>query len=741
MKPFAILAALTLSAAAFGQQPICQSHATGPQLYSVAPGDGVPQYDPGALNEALGYIPQAYVKLPGMPDTVMAFCGPAWQPNHEYAVGNLIQLPNGIVLQAISCTPTCKSGTTQPAGFSGPLFEPSPVIGWVSTCSDTGSTATCSTVTATGTLAGINTNEPYQGPASGAYMVITDYQNPAYDGPRLVTSSTITPNPCGLEDQPPCTAANFSFSASNLGSGNCTTIGGAPACTVYQQGSQITDNQVTWQDVGPQNEVALLTPTVTVTPSASSITTAQSLNVTVVVSGESGHPTPTGLVTLTSGSYTSGTTTLSDGIATITIPAGSLAVGTDTLTATYFGDGNYSNPSGSSSVTVTETGPLMPTVTVTPSVSSITTSQSLNVTVAVSGGSGNPTPTGTVTLTGGGYTSAATMLSDGSATITIPAGSLAVGTDTLTASYSGDSNYSAATGTASVTVTEAVLLTPTVTVTPSASSVATTQALNVTVAVSGGSGNPTPTGTVTLTSGSYSSGTTPLSDGSATITIPAGSLAVGTDTLTASYSGDSNYSAASGTSSVTVADFTIAGTPVSVSPGATTGNTSTITVTSVNDFTGSVTLIATITSSPAGAQDLPTFSFSPASSVNIAPDTPGTVTLIISTTAATSGALAYPVRPVVRRHTARGIGLVAFALIFGIGGIGIGLPARRRSWRLRVGMLALLVTLIAGLLACGGSGSGGIGNSGTTPGSYTVTVTGTSSGGTMATGTVTLTVQ
>jgi hypothetical protein len=41
----------------------------------------------------------------------------------------------------------------------------------------------------------------------------------------------------------------------------------------------------------------------------------------------------------------------------------------------------------------------------------------LSVTVVVSGGSGNPVPTGTVTLSGGGYSSAATTLSGGSASI------------------------------------------------------------------------------------------------------------------------------------------------------------------------------------------------------------------------------------------------------------------------------------------------------------------------------------
>ena len=90
----------------------------------------------------------------------------------------------------------------------------------------------------------------------------------------------------------------------------------------------------------------------------------------------------------------------------------------------------------------------------------------MTVTVTGSGA----TPTGTVTLSGGGYTSAATTLSGGSANIVIPANSLSAGSDTLTVSYSGDSNYAAASGakagTAPVKVS-ATPLAPTVTVTPS----------------------------------------------------------------------------------------------------------------------------------------------------------------------------------------------------------------------------------------------------------------------------------
>jgi hypothetical protein len=100
---------------------------------------------------------------------------------------------------------------------------------------------------------------------------------------------------------------------------------------------------------------AKTTPTVTVTPSTSSITTAQSLSVTVAVSGANG--TPTGSVVLSSGSYTSSATTLGSGSATIMIPAGSLATGSDTLTATYMPDSNssatYNSASGTGLVTVT----------------------------------------------------------------------------------------------------------------------------------------------------------------------------------------------------------------------------------------------------------------------------------------------------------------------------------------------------------------------------------------------------
>jgi len=61
----------------------------------------------------------------------------------------------------------------------------------------------------------------------------------------------------------------------------------------------------------------------------------------------------------------------------------------------------------------------------------------------------------------------------------------------------------------------------------------------VTVAVST-SGGPTPTGTVEVRQGATVLGTGPVAGGSASITLPAGSLTPGTAALTAVYSGDAN---------------------------------------------------------------------------------------------------------------------------------------------------------------------------------------------------------
>jgi subtilase family serine protease len=165
---------------------------------------------------------------------------------------------------------------------------------------------------------------------------------------------------------------------------------------------------------------------------------------------------------------------------------------------------------------------------------------------------------------------------------------------------------------------------------------------------------------------------------------------------------------------------------ISVIPGVTSGNTSTITITPAGGFTGMVSLSCSI--APTAANDPATCSI-PAS-VSVSGVT--TAALSIGTTAATS-ALAQPKNLF---WPTTGGAVLALVVFFGI-------PARRRNWPAMLGLFVLFVSL--GAIGCGGGGGnkgggGGGGNAGTTAGTYTVTVTGTSDTITQTT-TVTLTVQ
>jgi hypothetical protein len=267
------------------------------------------------------------------------------------------------------------------------------------------------------------------------------------------------------------------------------------------------------------------------------------------------------------------------------------------------------------------------------------------------------------------------------------------------------------------------------------------QALSVTIAVSGANGDPAPTGSVILTSGNYTSPATNLNGGSATINIPAGSLAIGANTLKVSYGGDNNFSPNTGSASVTVTEpvnpsFTVSGTAVTVVAGSTAANSSTITVTPVGGFTGSVSMTAAVTSSPSGAQHPPSLSFGSTSPVGITSSAAATADLAVFTTAATSAA----VEPANRRGTSwygPGGAVLACLLLFGV-------RSTRRTLATFLGMLMLLISLAGSVLACGGGGSRRNGSStvspGTTAGNYTVTVTGTS-GTTAVTGIVILIVR
>jgi Pro-kumamolisin, activation domain len=279
----------------------------------------------------------------------------------------------------------------------------------------------------------------------------------------------------------------------------------------------------------------------------------------------------------------------------------------------------------------------------------------------------------------------------------------------------------------------------------SASSITQSQPLTVTVKLTAVSGQPAPSGSVVVSSGSYHSPAKELEDQSAAITIPAGSLDAGADTITATYipgeGSISTYSSSQATSLVLVSainapGFSIAGTPITIVPGATSGNTSTILVTPVGGFNGSVTLTAQITSTPANLQLQPTLSFGSTSPVSITGAEPVAATLTIVTTAPVVAAAQAVVGRAGRWYPKGGAAL-AFLLFLCV-------PVRRRQLRNLLGAAVLLAALACGISGCDGQlrGSGATlsGASGTSSGSYIVTVTATA-GSMVATTQIPVTVQ
>jgi pseudomonalisin len=492
------------------------------------------------------------------------------------------------------------------------------------------------------------------------------------------------------------------------------------------------------------------TPTVTIDLNSASITSAQQLTVSVQLAGP-GEKLPTGSVEVSAGTFVTGEMPLSSGTYSVLIPADTLPSGNDTIAANYTPDSagatQFNPASGSTSVTVTTVGKISPQLQVLLSATSITTEEPVDVQVSVdggeSGGVANQPPTGTVTLTSGTYSSTSSAYA---AQFAIPADVLPVGQDTLTATYTPDATsapiYKGASGSTSILVTTAPLIAPVLGITVSDTTITTADALTVRVSPESGAALQSPTGTITITSGAYTAGPVTIGIQGANFTIPAGVLPVGTDTITANYTPDSASSTiflpSSGSVAITVSapvppNFTVGGTAVTLAPGATSGNTSIITVTPSGGFTGSITLTAAITSSPSGAQDPPTLSFGASSPVSIT-NGAGTATLTVSTSAPTTAVLSYPAGRTGGWYATGGAMLACLVLW--------GVPARNRGWKRVIFAIAVLMAVVAtGIMACGGGGStGNPGIPGTTAGNYVVTVTATS-GSIMQTTSINVVVQ
>jgi len=184
-------------------------------------------------------------------------------------------------------------------------------------------------------------------------------------------------------------SASFTIPANSLGAPGSTLTGTYSGDALYAKTPGTAQITVT--------TTQLLTPTVTVTPASTTLSQSATLGVTGTVSGAG--IVPTGTVTLTTGSYTSSPQTLVSGAYSFTgssaIPANTLASGSNTITVSYSGDGNYVAGSNTATVTVTQSTFTLtpPAIVVSPTTFAPGASATATVTVTASGGY-----IGTVTL-------------------------------------------------------------------------------------------------------------------------------------------------------------------------------------------------------------------------------------------------------------------------------------------------------------------------------------------------------
>ena len=308
----------------------------------------------------------------------------------------------------------------------------------------------------------------------------------------------------------------------------------------YNFTAKVTDSKSNVGTQGLMLQINQASTTTFVTSTLMTSTYGQMVTFNATVSPQYGC-TPTGTVTFYDGNAVLGpAVNLSNATASFTTSATQLGAGMHSITVVYNGDPNFT---GSTSQVLTQTvNKAYTTSSVVSSLNPSVYGQQVMFTATVKPQYAG-TPSGSVTFYDGNTViGSAIGLSSASTSIQLQ---LAAGMHPITAVYSGDSNFYATSAGGSTdpvlsqTVTQATTNT-TVTSSPSASTTYG-QAVTFTATVAPQYAG-VPSGSVTFYDGINSIGNpVSLSSATASFTTTATQLAVGTHSITATYSGDPNF--------------------------------------------------------------------------------------------------------------------------------------------------------------------------------------------------------
>lgn len=245
-----------------------------------------------------------------------------------------------------------------------------------------------------------------------------------------------------------------------------------------------------------------------------------------------GAGTPTGQVQFSSGSAFIGMAALQPqgGNFVATLPRNTQA---GSITATYLGDANFGS---STSAPVTVTAPKAQ-ATMASNHNPSTFGQNIAFTVYVTNNSGPGTPTGSVQLLADGTSLGTASLAAG--VVSFSTAALGIGTHNIVANYAGDATYQSASAALSQVVSKGA---PSLGLSSSPSATVFGQPVTFTAQWNGQSTGAATAGQIQFSDGPAALGSAAMLAGTATLTLT--NLAADAHSITASWSGDGNWGAA-----------------------------------------------------------------------------------------------------------------------------------------------------------------------------------------------------
>ncbi|MHB2009210.1 MAG: beta strand repeat-containing protein, partial [Acidobacteriaceae bacterium] len=425
-------AAPTLSVATSGSPSISGASVTFTATISSGPTGTITFYD-GGVSTGTGTISGATATLTTNSLAVGTHSITAgWAGNADYSA---------VTSSAISQVVNPASQTISFAPLASPVtYGVAPIA--LSATATSGLPVTFSVLSGPGTVSGSTLTIT----GAGTVVVAANQTgNAEYSAAPQVTQSVVVNKATPTISWAPPAAITYGTALSgtqlNATSGGVAgTFAYSPASgTVLGAGTQTLSVTFTPTDSTDYNP-ASGTTSLTVNKATGVFTISSSANPSVYGSAVSitvsGPAAATGAIALLDGANPIGTGTLSNGVATISVPL--FLAGSHSLTASYPGDANFLPSTSAPYTQVVNTAAVVITIasTVNPSIYG----ETVTFTLTFKGVTGGAVPTGSAVVTDG-VNNLGTLTLNSSRVATFTTSALVAGTHSITAAYQGDSNY------------------------------------------------------------------------------------------------------------------------------------------------------------------------------------------------------------------------------------------------------------------------------------------------------------